>query len=148
MGTLYIVMGARATRKSATIRALTGFARGHRPWLVGTIGGNPRNIFVISASPQEAPDLFQAHVETIYAAGPEFDVLLALRPDEKAVDFVGQIPPQNSRPIRWVLLGGEEDEVPPELREILPGPDLVIPTSREMPANEIAHEIRPRWGWL
>jgi len=148
MGTLYILVGQPGTRKSATIRALTGFARGFGPWRVATVDGDPHQIFIISASPQEEQGTFPTHIEAIKAWDEECDVLLALHPDRRASGFIEEIPEIRRREIRWVLLGMDVDALPPEFDPILPKPDLIIPDSRDQAANAVAHKIRPLWGWL
>lgn len=149
MGTLYIIVGHGHTRKSATIRALTGFSSGYDYWLVETIRDGTRRVFIISASPQEQQKtLFTKHLKAINEADEESDVLMALHPDEEACEFIEKVQKQNKREIRWVLLGMSEDEMRKDLRKILHEPDHVITDSKERPANAIANQIRQLWGWL
>ncbi len=146
MGILYIVMGAHHTRKSATIRALTGHTQGN-PWKIAVADRTPRAIWVISTLPQEDDVAFKRLMTAINRreVGLDTDILLALHP-KGANKYIGLIPEENRRPIYWVLLGMEE--LSPGVDEILRNPDAVIPDSRDLPANEIAHQIRQVWRWL
>jgi hypothetical protein len=148
MGILYIVMGAHHTRKSTTIRALTGYTRGDR-WQIALIDGNRRDVWIVPTSPQENDEAFERLMAAINRreVGPDMDILLALHPDG-ASERVGRIPDENKRTIRWALLGVEDNELSPNVDEILRNPDAVIPDSRDLPANEIAHQIRQVWRWL
>jgi hypothetical protein len=149
MGTLYIIIGGPRTGKSATIRALTGFSRGYDPWLIATETDELREVFVISASPQEAPGTFAQHLRAINEGEQDTDVLMALHPDNQALDFTQQVQQRHEREIRWVLLRRGMSEIPDEFRDSLPEPDAVIITNfPHQPANLIAHQIRGLWGWL
>jgi len=148
MGTLYIIIGRSSVRKSATIRALTGFSSGYGYWLVETIKDGPRRVFIISASPLESLYTFRKHVKAINEADKDSDVLMALHPSDQACGFIEQVQEQNKREIRWVLLGMSQADMPEELRNILPEPDHVRTDSKERPANTIANSIRQLWGWL
>lgn len=149
MGTLYVVMGQSGSRKSATIRALTGFtdARGN-PWQVAGRNGEPMSVFVIPTSPQENRDSFYRALARIAQEGIAWDVLLALHPDERAQGYIQRIPEVNKRETRWALLGMAVDTLPRDLHGFLSDPGVVIRDSRHRPANAIAHEIRTAWDWL
>lgn len=147
MGTLYILAGKSGTRKSATIRALVGFTKGN-PWQVTTVDSGIISVIVIPSSPQEAPEAFEQALLIIQRQGKAHEILLALHPDKRASKAIEQIPANNRRSIRWVLLGEEEPSKPFDLRALLGTPDHVLADSRETPANAIAQSIRERWGWL
>jgi len=152
MGNLYILMGRERTRKSVTIRALTGFTRCN-PLEVKLENGDTKTIYVIASSAQEDARGFRNKVVRINQEGHEWDILLALHPDNKASDFIRQIPEVNRQEIHIVPLGSEGIHTDLQ-RDIsnLPSSRLTtytgIPASRTMPANEIAHQIRAEWDWL
>jgi len=152
MGNLYILMGRERTRKSVTIRALTGFTRCN-PLEVRMENGDTKTIYVITSSAQEDARGFRNKVVRINQEGYEWDILPALHPDDKAPGFIQRIPEANRQEIHVVPLGAEG--ISPDLQQdlsdlqsshlnICPG----IPDSANMPANEIAHQIRGEWGWL
>ena len=152
MGNLYILMGVSNTRKSVTIRALTGFTRCNPLEVRLVENGDSKTIYVIPTSPQEGDDAFNRGILRISEEGYEWDVLLALHPRQSS-NFIRQIPEANRREIHIVPLGLEN--IPNDLRQDisdLPSSHLNIylgiPGSANTPANEIAHQIRGEWGWL
>ncbi len=147
MGTLYVVMGQSRTRKSATIRALTGFTQGN-PWQVAVEDSGPISVFVISASPQEDRKAFDRGVERIGKEKNAYDVLLALHPDKRAVHFIRKVQEIIGPEMRWVLLGMDSDSLSADIKDLSLDPDVVIPDSRDLPANAIAYKVRSAWGWL
>lgn len=152
MAALFVLMGLGDTRKSATIRALTGFAR-RNPLPLRLVENEDTEIYVIPTSPQEDNSRsFDRGVSRIAQEGHEWDVLLALHPHQ-ASNFIRQIPEANRHEIHIVPLGSEG--IPTDLQQDLsdlPSSHLNIyqgiPGSANMPVNAIAHRIRGEWGWL
>lgn len=152
MTNLYILMGTTQTRKSATIRALTGYTR-RNPLQVRLVeNGDTKTIYVIPSSPQENLEPFDRGIERIAQEGHEWDVLLAMHPD-RALDFIQRIPPGNRDEIYIAPLGMVEipENLQRQFEEAQLNPIILHPgieNSSDMPANEIAHIIREHWNWL
>ena len=139
-------MGNAAVGKSSTIRALTGI-RDARKTNVETVHGTLNDIFVQVRSLQEKrlkPLTFiNTHANDSY-------ILLSLR-----INPAGQCPNglkylqdflnSNWRINEIVVLG--TNALPYNLPRSLPSP-MFIPNSKNIPANQVAHQIRRAWNWL
>jgi len=149
MRRVFVILGESRSRKSTTIRALTGaFQRG--PWQVATQDGNV-NIFAQISALQEANISPEEFVQTINATenGPDVLVTLRLRASRANPDAFGYI--ERFEQEGWdvvaiVLLGRAPQESSNRLSEIS-HEFFAIPDSIELPSNWIAHQIRERWGW-
>ena len=145
MPNIFIVLGDIKTRKSVTIRALTGvFRRGE--WQVATQAGNI-NIFVQIRSLQElriTPQNFLTQIAN------RTNVLVPLRVSSGKGQLDGlqyiQTFINNGCTISQIVVLGTNN-LPYNLPAGLPNP-LFIPNSRTIPPNQIAHQIRRHWGWL
>jgi hypothetical protein len=147
MPNVFVVLGDPDTRKSATIRALTGAYR-RRGWEVATQAGN-LDIFVQISSLQEsriAPQNFVTQNENwtnilvclwVSSGNGQPDGLQYIRTFINNGWTISQI----------VVLGAGANNLPYRLPTGLPNP-LFIPNSGATPANQIAHQIRGQWGWL
>ena len=157
MGNVYILLGSTRVRKSASIRALTGFARNSRnnlrPISVKLENGDVIKVCVFSQSPQEANISVQKFAQKVANIGPDWNILIALQIDERAVEYIRAIPESNRHSIYIALLG--MTEIPENIQRQFVESELDInilrpgiENSANMPANEIAHIIRERWNWL
>ena len=154
MRRVFVVIGASQTKKSATIRALTGAA--HCRVLMVRLNDNENaNIFVQVMSLQEAHISPEEFIQTINATENRPDVLVALRlralrgnsdafPD--AFGYIERFEQEGWDIAAIVLLGPALQESSNRLSEISQE-FFAIPDSKEPPANWIAHQIRERWGW-
>jgi hypothetical protein len=156
MGNLYILMGDTNTRKSSTICALTGFTRSKNPLDIRLDNEDIKEVFVIVSSAQERQDGFFDKINKIEQEGHEWDILLALWPDDRASCCIMNIPEVNRQEVHIIPLGAN---ILPDVQQtltnmqlpnlniyqaILPDPAL----GRMPPTNEIAHHVRDRFGWL
>ncbi|GAH53823.1 unnamed protein product [marine sediment metagenome] len=144
MSNIFIVLGYIKTRKSFTIRALTGVYN-RRVMQVATQAGNI-NIFVQIRSLQElgiAPQNFATQIAN------RTNVLVSLRvsPGNRQPDGLKYIQTfiNNGCTISQIVVLGTNN-LPYNLPVGLPSP-LFIPNSRTIPPNQIAHQIRAQWGW-
>lgn len=149
MSDVWIIMGNTRTKKSATIRALTGaFKKGY--YDIATNSGVIRMYVQISALQESkiTPKNF------ISSHRNDKHILLSLWIDQykyknkiypNGGDYINEFI-RNGWNIREIVVLGTNS-----LPYTLPNkaPNLFyIPNSIKLPANEIAHEIRQRWGWL
>lgn len=150
MRRVFIVVGHSGSRKSSTIRALTGVGN-RKVFQVMQIDRTILNIYVRPASLQEdriTPGDFIRFVENL-DGNP--DVLLALR---SRASQRGEFPDAMEYALQferagWQIAGVaalQEATLDP-LTENAPQP-IPIPDSQNMPANEIADTIRGVWNWL
>jgi hypothetical protein len=148
MRQVFIVVGNSKSRKSSTIRALTG--AGHPKVLqVRQNNGDILDIYIHPASLQEdkkTPEEFIQKVNESYHAA---NVLVALRLNASnngnfpnALGYINRFL-EDWNVFRIVLLGLGELRLTHELQ---PG-FFHIQNPQDLPANEIAHVIRDRWGW-
>jgi len=143
---VWIIMGDSNTKKSATIRALTGaFRKNH--YDISTTKGILRNVYIEIRSLQEAKI---EPKEFISKHNNDKFILLSLwinssnrYPD--GIDYINEFIRN-----RWIIkeivvLGRNQNNMPYKL------PTNVsvryIPNTN-IPANKIAHEIRNWWNWL
>jgi len=147
MPDIFIILGDRNTRKSATIRALTGaFQKGL--YQVATRGGNI-DIFVQISSLQESrisPQDFISEVSQNHYQS----VLVSLWISNGNGQPNGHTYIQDFLHVGWnireiVILG--VNNLPTNLPQNTPTPTFIL-HSRTLPANQIASQIRGLWQWL
>ena len=150
MRRVFIVVGHSGSRKSSTIRALTGV--GHPKVLqVQPINGEILDIYIHPASLQEdkrTPDDFIRFVENL---NDNPDVLVALRLQGSRT---GEFPDATEYALQfeqagWQIAGVASLHGGPRnpLINNTPAP-IPIDNSNNMPANGIANRIRREWDWL
>jgi hypothetical protein len=147
MPNVFIIMGDRNTRKSATIRALAGpFQKGI--YQVATHIGNI-DIFVQISSLQESRISPQNFISEISQDNYQ-NVLVSLWVSNGNGQPNGYTYIQDFVHAGWniqeiVVLG--VNNFPNNLPENTPNPRF-IPNSQNLPANQIASQIREWWQWL
>jgi len=143
---VWIIMGNRAVGKSTAIRALTGIYQSKKTD-VKTLEDVLECIFVHVRSLQEKkiqPSSFiNDHNNNRY-------VLLSLRVDKignfpKGLEYIQKFINNNWDIRKIVVLG--TNNLPYTLPGELPAP-IFITNSNDIPANQVAHEIREDWNWL
>jgi len=145
MPNVFVVLGGRDTRKSTTIRALTG-ARIRREWQVATQNGNIK-IFVQISALQESKIEPQRFIQET-ARYPNILVCLWISRGNRQPNGLEYIQAfiKKRWPISQIVVLGVRS-LPYDLPGSLPNP-YFIDNSKEIPANQIAHQIRRRWRWL
>lgn len=161
MRRVFIVVGHSESRKSSTIRALTGTGP-PKIYQVRITNDEILNIYVHHSSLQEArisPAAFITQVEKfVEECVEEFegdpDVLVALRTKSSrngefpnAQEYASQFMQAGWQIAAIVLLGPASRESSNRLSEIS-HEFFANPDSKVLPANWIAHQIRGEWGWL
>ena len=159
MTRVFIVAGKTGSRKSSTIRALTGIGSGVKVFQIMQVNRNDDdngiNVYVHHVSLQEKyinHDVFINQVEENEDAS---NVLVALRIDEvnrrngdrfgSAQEYIKAFIEDGGWKIAGVAVLGEENQ---ELLDYAPqGSSLSIPDATQTPANDIANQIRERWHW-
>lgn len=147
MKTLYVVMGADGTRKSSTIRALTGI-RASSMTTVATLQG-VMDVYVQLCSPQEK-GLMPDHVLRQVISKNASCVLAALWLNANAHNGTPNGDKYIDHFIKhgWTLNGiailGSNDSI--GFTNSISQP-LHISNSEQMPANAIAALIRDQWQW-
>ena len=145
---VYVIAGASQSGKSSTIRALTGAAR-HGTRRLRTITGAEISLYVQLQSLDEEGIDANAFVQRVEQTQPHVDhVLVALR-IRTAMDSINVFVEHGWDIVDVVVLGrawpqGDGWE---QLHADWAEP-LVVPGARALPANEIPHQLRGRWGWL
>lgn len=149
---IFIIMGGRNTKKSATIRALTGvFKRKNYKVAIETRQGNIDviNVFVQISSLQESRISPQDFINQIKQNG-YLNVLVSLWISSSNGQPDGITYIQEFISVGWnireiVVLGTNSlsDHLPTDA----PAPNF-IPNSRDLPANQVASQIRRLWQWL
>jgi hypothetical protein len=151
MKRVFIVVGHEASRKSSTIRALTGAGSGRKVLQVKMSNNNISNIFVCHASLQEipiTPENFIAEVEKI-ENNP--DVLVALRANASQNP---EFPNADEYISHFVQAGWQIAGISCLYRDenrtfsIIGFEPIEIFNSILTPANEIAHIIREQLNRL
>jgi hypothetical protein len=147
MPNIFIIIGEDNTRKSSTIRALTGASK-RNVYQVATINQHIQIFVQISALQEQGKSPQQFMNEITQMSCP--NVLLSLR-----INAVGRQPNsltyiQNFLGANWcireiVVLG--TNQLPYNLPNNLPTINY-IPNARNMTNNEIASKIRQWWQWL
>lgn len=145
---VYVIAGASQSGKSSTIRALTGAAR-HGTRRLRTTTGTEISVYVQLQSLDEEGIDANAFIHRVEQAQPHADhVLVALR-IRTAMDSINVFVEHGWHIADVVVLGQEwpHGDGWNELGDHLVEP-LVVPGARGLPANEIPHRLRHRWGWL
>jgi hypothetical protein len=151
MRRVFIIVGHATSRKSSTIRALTGTGSGRKVLQVKMSNNNISNIFVCHASLQEipiTPENFIAEVEKI-ENNP--DVLIALRANASQKPEYPNAEGYITSFIQagWQIAGVASLQGGPAQIFIENIPQSIqILDSTDRPANEIAHIIRGQWQWF
>lgn len=150
MRRVFIVVGHSESRKSSTIRALTGASK-PRVVQVRPTNNESFDIFVFHASLQEkgiAPDDFVAQVEKL-ADNPDVLVAVRTKPSRNQRLPDGQGYALRFEQAGWQIAGVATLHGGPfgPLTDNAPQP-IPIPDSQNMPVNEIANTIRGVWNWL
>ena len=151
MPTVYAILGEDNTRKSSTIRALSGAGQ-HRPMDIQTRAGMISVYIQISAL-QESMIQPQAFVQLV-AAGRYPNVLVASRiaPLRKrgqlfssGVAYLAAFAAAGWAFHQIVLLG---TTTPPAGLPRATLPPFPVPQAAIIPANQIAAALRATWSWL
>ena len=148
MPDVYVIMGDRNAKKSATIRALTGaFRKGL--YQVATQNAGVIDIFVQISSLQESRIPPQAFIQQVQRGNYQY-VLVSLwisqgngRPN--GLTYIHSFLNAGWNIQAIVVLG--TNVLPYNLPRRIPNPNF-IPNSQNLPANQIASQIRGRWQWL
>lgn len=142
---VYILIGDSNTKKSSTVRALTGAYKKGK-WQIETRNGMADFYIQISAL-QESQISPKEFIRTIRSSGRR-NLLLTLRiqrfrsqPD--ALGYMKQFKDAGWRIRDIIVLGAKRTELPFSL----PFNCDCIVKSRKMTANSIANDIRHRWKW-
>lgn len=141
---IYLILGDGETKKSSTIRALTGIHK-HDKWKIETNHGII-DIYVQIQSLQECNADLATFIEDI----KEFEyALVPLRvsgtsKQNNGLEYIKTFIENGLEIVQIVLLGIKE--LPYKLPPNLPKP-LPIEDSENIPSNKIAHLIRNQWGW-
>ena len=148
MPNLFIIMGDRDTRKSSTIRNLTG-AYNRKLYQVETIQGNIIDIFIQVSSLQESRISPQEFLQEMNRENYQ-NILLSLWISEGNNQPNGLTYIQHFINANWsiheiVILG--INNLPYQLPQNCPNPNF-ISNSKIIPANTIASKIRRWWQWL
>ena len=144
----YVIMGDRNTRKSSTIRALTGaFQRGL--YRVATQNAGVIDIFVQISALQESGISPQQFIQQVGQNNYQY-VLVSLWISQGNGQPNGQTYIQYFLYAGWnilaiVVLG--TNRLPYFLPRNTPPPRF-IPNSQALPANQISSQIRTWWQWL
>ena len=135
----WTVIGGPNTRKSSSIRALTGVRQIERKWNVAYIAHGDAATYVLPQGLQEIRVLPPDFIQRVNAAGVRY-VIVALRygrvgrhPD--AAGYLAAFRAANWNIAGHVVLGAAA----------LPG-GFSIPNAPAMPSNEVAAQLRQVWG--
>ena len=151
MKRVFIVIGKSGSRKSSTIRALTGIGNKRRVLQIRTSDKKTINVFVCHTSLQEVkmtPEYFVEEVEN-HEDNPE-SVLVALRNNASqnrkypnAEEYISYFIKAGWQ-IAGVasLHGGPTEFSIGNISQLIP-----IQNSTQIPTNEIAHIIKGQWQW-
>ena len=147
---VYIIMGDPNTKKSATVRALTGIYN-KNVWEIETVGGSAFRMFIQVSSLQESGILPGDFVTSIGSISGITAVLVTLWIDRNPYNgcpdgrtYISQFLGAGWTIREIVVLG--RGSLPYSLPAGSPPPLHISNISR--PANAIAHDIRNRWEWL
>jgi len=147
MPNLYIVIGEAETRKSSCIRALSGVFRRKR-YTIRTVNDGDIDVYIPGTSSLQergiSPDDFMDEVKR---DGSQ-NVLMSLWISATGTQPAGHTYIQRFIQAGWnierVVVLDEKDPI--DLPQGCPNQQL-IPGSRNLPANEIASQIRQSWQW-
>jgi len=143
MAEVWAVVGHANTRKTSTIRALTGVGRVKRNWDVQYRARGTVEAYVHPPGLQESDVSPQAFIEMANEAGARY-VIIALRyePAGEHPDAAGYL--AAFRAAGWHIAGhailGHGNPLPGFVGGIS------IPDAANMPSNEIAAQLRQEWG--
>ena len=145
MVAIFIIMGAKGTRKSPTIRALTG-AYNSGVYPISTLNLGDIDIFVQIPSLQEDRISPQVFITKVTQNNYSY-VLVSLRINSTATQPDGLVYLQQFQNARWnvqeiAILG------PHPLPYQLPLTHHYIRNSQTIPANNTASQVRGIWQWL
>ena len=149
MPTVFAILGDGNSRKSSTVRAITGAAR-YGVWTVATSSGN-MDVYIRISSLQESNIDPQTFIADMTAAGHQ-NILVTLWVSQRATptatfpagtDYLRAFAAAGWIIQQIVVLG----TTPLLLHAGAPAPNL-IPLSATTPANQIASLIRGWWNWL
>jgi hypothetical protein len=160
MPNVYAILGDSNTRKSSTVRALTGAPMQHNPWSVATTPptGNIEVYVQIKALQEDNINEEQfvgkiAEVDQYHnklGLRPVHNILIPLRISAVNGFHDGTVYLQYFAQAGWnihqIVVLGTTTLLSP-LPAGAPAPNQ-IPYSTTMPANQIASYIRGWWGWL
>jgi len=148
----YIIMGENNTKKSSTVRALTG-ARVRAVYDVSTRNNGQIKIFVQISALQEADIPPNKFIEIINAEKCDY-ILTSLRINEtgghpKGYEYIKQFLNEGWNIVSVVILN--KKQVPKGYPRGAPRPILIKNTGIELansiPANKIGSILRKRWKW-
>ena len=148
MPNIFIIMGDEKTKKSSTIRALTGIYQ-MRSYDVGTQNGEI-NVFIHPSSLQETDTSSQEFINK-HTTKENILVSLWIRDKRGRDDYfpVGIEYIRNFIDAGWnisQIVGLGVDNIP-NLSQNTPQPHYIL-NSRNLPSNTIASQIREWWRWL
>ena len=148
MPNIFIIMGEKNTRKSATIRALTGVHhKTRRGYQIGTPRGDI-NVFIKISSLQESPISPQDFITDIQNRNYQ-NVLISLwisqgNGQPNGVTYIREFLNVGWNISQIVVLGTDNIQNSPQNTPV----PYYISNSRTLPSNTIASQIRERWQWL
>lgn len=144
---VYVIAGNTQTRKSSSIRALTG-VWGRRTTQVRTREGADISIYVqIQSLEEEGIDANQFILRVEQAQPHATHVLVPVRVGG-AIDHIDAF-----REHGWnmadVVVFGQTWPVGGRWADLTVDfhPSLAMPHTANVPANDTAHRLRSRWGW-
>ena len=150
MPTAYVILGNANTRKSSTVRALTGVAQ-RKSITVATNAGN-LEIFVQISSLQES-EIQPANFIAEMNSGGHENILVPLWVSERVtssdtyprgIDYLQAFIDDGWTIAHVVVLGAS---TLPGAPIGTPSPNF-LPNSRTTPVNSIAAQVRGWWGWV
>ncbi len=150
MPDIYIIIGGKNTRKSSTIRALTG-AHSKGIYQIKT-ANNVLDTYVQISSLQESKITPQDFIKTINSSNANHVILsLWINASKK---YVNQHPHGVNYIDEFIKAGWEIKQITvlgaanlPNLPNNAPHPNY-IQNAQNMPSNQIASQIRSIWNWL
>lgn len=149
MKRLYLILGEGGTRKSATVRCLTGI-RTKTYCDIRLATGSDIKIWAWMRAAQEM-GMDISNAITDIASDPEQHFLLPLRihaawscPD--GIDYINAFISHGFIIVGIAIMGINATSMPHTLPSGIP--TIYLPNSRIDPANANAHAIRPLYGWM
>lgn len=151
MPNVYVILGDSNTRKSSTMRALTGVRQQSDSWEITNGAGAVDFFYIRTMSLQEAGITPQVFVKTINRLViSNFFISLRINPSKRAfkiypagADYLDAFKRANWNIKPLFVLGNPA--LPPGLPTGIRA--HLISNSRALPANEIASRIRGLWNW-
>lgn len=163
----WVVVGDGDTRKSATVRALTGVSKAEQHWQVAYSGwGNQRTYVELSGLQEQQPVYCQPRdfIDRVEAAGVDYAILAlrhnAVRHRPDAATYISAFIKHHWQLEHIGITGANYGPSTTPLAMYLPRVTFVTPQvprtaatrvatgAMVMPPNEIAGQLRPPFGLL